>query len=86
MPAIQLQVVPAPWPGYLESSEEGLIDQLERKVQGAEAFGDQAYALALTSAVSCHEAVRLRDSGEQHDALRARAEQLHDIVMSWQPS
>jgi hypothetical protein len=86
MSAIQLQVVPAPWPEYLEMPEDALIDRLERKVRGAEDWGDQAYALAVTSAVACYEAIRLRDSGEQHDALRTRAEELHEIAMSWEGS
>src|SRR3954462_15454484 len=82
MSAITFSAVPAPWPGYLEASEESAIDLLERKVQGAKDLGDRAYALALTSAVACYEGIR-RDGGEHRAALRTRAERLHVIVLGW---
>lgn len=84
-PAARLE----PWDGYEDECDECVLRRLRRKIDECEPWHDQAYALALASAVRDHEILKrngLRAGEPRADTVEQEAKDQVMRVMSWQRS
>jgi hypothetical protein len=73
-----------PWPGYSDMDPDERERQLDKKYDDAKQQGDQAYAIALASAVANYERVQELQPDTTHaEPVAAKARNLHDDAGSW---
>ena len=76
-----------PWPGYEFAEPAQRCQRLQKACDQAKLHGDQAYVLALTSAVVNYELVLQVEVAHVHDSeTLARARQLYRDANGWLPA